>query len=314
MACRLAWRAASRLQHWSPNYAAQSLDDDRIGAHRVDVVAISSAGPWILLVLAALTTMVGALGGLGGAVLLVPALVLLGWAPTEAAPIGMAMVAAGSFAAVPAQARNLTSNLRLAVVLETSASIGAAAGAVASLAIAPRALMIVLGIAAIVAALVGGTRTGQRNLPVEGANLHALRDQPGTLASAYIDQQGRVVPYQARRVPAGLGLTWIAGIIAGMTGTSGGYLKTPIMSEVMHVPVKVAAASTMLMVAVTASVSLAVYAAQGRVTAAIAPAVIGGLIGGRLGALLQPHLPAPVVRRVLSVMLIVIGIVIIATA
>lgn len=268
----------------------------------------------MLLALAALTTMVGALGGLGGAVLLVPILVVLGWSPTEAAPIGMAMVAAGSFAAVPAQARSLTSNTRLAVVLESSASVGAAAGAVVSLAIAPRALLVILGTAAIIAALVGGTRTGQRNLPVEGADLFTLRDRPGTLTSAYRDPHGRVVPYSARRVPAGLGLTCAAGAIAGMTGTSGGYLKTPIMSEVMHVPVKVAAASTMLMVAVTASVSLAVYAAQGRVTAAIAPAVVGGLIGGRVGALLQPHLSAPAVRRVLSVMLIVIGIVIVVTA
>ncbi|MEX0832228.1 MAG: sulfite exporter TauE/SafE family protein [Nitriliruptoraceae bacterium] len=280
----------------------------------MDIVATTGIGPLVVVVLATVTAMLGAIGGLGGAVLLVPALVLLGWSPVDAAPLGMAMVAAGSFAAVPAQARSLTSNLRLGVVLETSASIGAAAGAVASALLAPRVLMMVLGVASIVAALAGGTRTGQRNLPVEGANLAALRDQPGTLASAYLDQRGRVVPYQVRRVRVGMGLGWIAGAVAGMTGTSGGYLKTPIMSEVMHVPVKVAAATTVFMAGVTAAVGLAIYAGQGRVTAAIAPAVLGGLIGGRIGAWLQPHLPAPIVRRALSVVLIVIGIIVMIEA
>lgn len=280
----------------------------------MDALAVSQAAPWILLGFAAFTAMLGAIGGIGGAVLLVPALLVMGWSPLEAAPAGMAMVAAGAFAAVPAQARNRTSNLRLAAVLETSASIGAAAGAVLSVTIAPTTLMRLLGVAAIVAALAGGTRTGQRNLPVEGADINLLREQPGLLASAYVDPQGRVVPYRAKRVPAGLGLTWVAGVVAGMTGTSGGYLKTPIMSEVMHVPVKVAAATTVFMAGITASVALAVYAGQGRLTSAVAPAIIGGLVGGRLGALFQPRLPAATVRQLLSVLLMIIGIVVVATA
>jgi uncharacterized membrane protein YfcA len=42
---------------------------------------------------------VGALGGLGGAVLLVPALVLTGTSALAAAPLGLVCVAAGSIAA-----------------------------------------------------------------------------------------------------------------------------------------------------------------------------------------------------------------------
>jgi uncharacterized membrane protein YfcA len=85
------------------------------------------------------------------------------------------------------------------------------------------------------------------------------------------------------------------------------------MSELMHVPVKVAA-TTVFMVGVTAAVSLAIYASQGRLSAAIAPAVVGGLIGGRLGAAAQPRLPAPLVRQVLSIALAVIGLVVLVTA
>ncbi len=265
----------------------------------------------VVALIASATAALGALGGLGGAVLLVPVLVLLGWSPLDAAPVGMAMVAASSLAALPAQARGTLTNHRLGVVMESAASLGAAAGAVASLFVSPRSLIVVLAVSAILAALVGGTRTGQRYGPVEGAT---LLQQPGRLASAYLDEQHRVIPYRVRRIPAGMGLMGLAGVVAGLVGTSGGYIKTPVMSEVMHVPVKVAAATTTFMVAITASVALAVYASQGRLTTAIIPGVIGGLAGGRFGALAQGRLPAPAVRRVLSVALIVIAIIVLVEA
>jgi uncharacterized protein len=278
------------------------------------VAQIAMLTPLLVLGLAIVVSFLGSLGGLGGAVLLVPALVLLGWSPIEAAPLGMAMVAANSLAAVPRQLRHSIANHRIGVTLETAASVGAVAGALLALVFTPRVLLFVLGGAAMLSALAGGTRTGQRNLPVEGVAFTDVRDQPGRLASAYIDQAGRVVPYAPRRVGAGLMLFGVAGVVAGMTGSSGGYIKTPVMSEVMQVPVKVAAATTVFMVGVTAAVSLAVYASQGRPTSAIAPAVVGGLVGGRLGAAAQPRLPAPLVRQVLSIVLAVIGLIVVVTA
>jgi uncharacterized protein len=275
----------------------------------VEVASILLVG-----VLAFATATVGAIGGLGGAVLLVPGLVLLGWSPLEAAPVGIAMSAAGALAAVPRQSISGLTNHRLGVALEIPASIAAAAGALLSVHAPERALQYTLGAAAIVAALAGGLRRGQRNLPVDGADLAALSDRPGRLASAYPDHQGRVIPYEAHRLPAGVGLIGGAGLLAGLTGVSGGFIKTPVMSEVMRVPVKVAAATSMFMVGVTSAVTIAVYTDQGRITAAIAPAVIGGLIGGRLGGALQAKLAAPLARRILSVTLLAIGIVVVVRA
>lgn len=263
--------------------------------------------------LAYATATLGAVGGLGGAVLLVPALVLLGWSPQEAAPLGIAMSAAGALAAVPRQSLSGLTNHRLGVALEIPASVAAAAGALLSVMAPERALQYVLGGAAIVAALAGGLRRGQRNLPVDGADLVALRDAP-RLASAYPDPQGRIVPYEVARLPTGVGLIGGAGLLAGLTGVSGGFIKTPVMSEVLRVPVKVAGATSMFMVGVTSAVTLAVYTSQGRVTTAIAPAVLGGLLGGRLGAALQPRLPAPVVRLVLSAAVLAIGVVLVVRA
>jgi uncharacterized protein len=260
------------------------------------------------------TATFGAIGGLGGAVILVPALVLLGWSPLEAAPVGIAMSAAGALAAVPRQTLSGLTNHRLGVALEIPASVAAAGGALLSVLAPERGLQYVLGAATVAAALAGGLRRGQRNLPLEGADLREVRDRRGRLASAYPDQRGRAVPYEVRRLPLGAGLIGGAGLLAGLTGVSGGFIKTPVMSEVMHVPVKVAGATSMFMVGVTSAVTVAVYTSQGRITSAIAPAVIGGLLGGRAGGAIQPRLAAPVVRRLLSAVLVIVGVVLVVRA
>lgn len=264
--------------------------------------------------LALVTAALGSLGGLGGAVFLVPALVLFGWSPVDAAPLGMAMVAASSFAAAPAQRRNRLVNNRLAVTIETVASAGVVIGALLSVVVPASALLVVLAIASIAAGVLSGARRGQRNLPDPTASFQELYDRPGTLASAYLDTRGAVVPYGVRRLPLGLGVGAVAGAVAGLTGTSGGYLKTPVMSELLHVPVKVAASTTVFMVGITSAIALVVYAAQGRIGPTVGTAVLGGLLGGRLGASLQRHLPAPTIRRVLAGALIAIGAVLLVTA
>lgn len=69
----------------------------------------------ILLVAASFgTSAVGALGGLGGALLLVPLLVITGTPASQAAPLGLVSVAAGSIAAGGFQLLDRTVNHRLA--------------------------------------------------------------------------------------------------------------------------------------------------------------------------------------------------------
>ena len=73
---------------------------------------------------------------------------------------------------------------------------------------------------------------------------------------------------------------------------------------------KVAAATTTFTLGITASAGLIVYAAQGRIEAAPSAAVIvGGLAGGLMGARIQQVMAPQRVRRVLSVLLILIGVV-----
>ena len=108
----------------------------------------------------------------------------------------------------------------------------------------------------------------------------------------------------------------VAGLVSGLAGVGGGFIKTPAMSEIMHVPIKVAAATTTFTVGITAATSLAGLHQPG-------PHRLPGRRGGRRGRarrrrrrLADPVATCgpPVVRLVLSAALVVIGVVLVVTA
>jgi uncharacterized membrane protein YfcA len=106
----------------------------------------------------------------------------------------------------------------------------------------------------------------------------------------------------------GVALMTFAGVVTGLAGVGGGFLKTPLSSEVMRIPAKVAAATSTFTIGLTASVALVLMAIDGRIVASDAALVVlGALVGGSIGARLQQRLSPPVVRRTTSVMLVLIA-------
>ena len=269
---------------------------------------------WLELGLAFVTAAIGALGGLGGAILLVPLLVLTGMSPRVAAPLGLVSVAAGSLAAAAPQLEERTVNHRIGLTTELVAGVGAVAGALGSGAASDQFLQRFLALVAIAAAILGGRRKGIRNVPDPTLGPDDIGEHVGTLSGAYpLDDE--VVPYQANRVGAGLGFFGLSGLLAGMAGASGGFIKTPATSEVLHVPVRVAAATTSFTIGLTAATGLVVMAVQGRLELQECAAVtVGSMLGGRVGALLQSRLSPPQVRRFLSAVLIVVGVILLVRA
>jgi uncharacterized protein len=263
---------------------------------------------------ASATSAIGALGGLGGAVLLVPILVVAGVPASEAAPLGLLTVAAGSIAAAPRQLRERTVNHRLGLATELSASTGAVGGALISGVVGDEILTYLLAAVAFAAALAGGARRGLRNPPDPACVRSDVGERVGALAGAY-PLGDQVVPYRVDHLSSGLGLMGLAGFIAGTAGASGGFIKTPATTELMHVPMKVAAATTTFTVGITSSAALVVFALQGRIDVeASALVVVGSLVGGQVGAGLQASMSPTLVRRLLSALLIVVALVLVVRA
>jgi uncharacterized protein len=255
---------------------------------------------WGLLALSFVTAGAGTLGGLGGAVLLVPSLVLLGVPAHQAAPLGLLSVAAGSLAAGPVQLAAGLVHHRLAVVTETAASAGAVTGAIVAAAVPAPALARVLGVTALGAAAIAVWRRGALEPPSGALAAEEPGEWPGTLWGAY-RTDGGVVPYHAVRLGRGLGVVGLAGVIAGAVGVGGGFIKTPALSEIMGVPVKVAAATTTFTVGVTAAAGLTVFAVQGRLdTAAGAAVVLASIAGGFSGTRVQDRMDPSALRLVVA--------------
>ncbi|MDZ7675783.1 MAG: sulfite exporter TauE/SafE family protein [Acidimicrobiales bacterium] len=265
-----------------------------------------------LLALAAAT--LGSLGGIGGAILLVPLLVVTGTSAAEAAPLGLLMVAAASIAAGPRQLRERAVNHRLGMASELLASTGAVVGALVSGALSDRLLSYVLAAVAVGAAVAGSFRSGLRNPPDPACGPGDVGERVGGLAGAYPLGNG-VVPYRPARLRGGLALMGLAGVVAGGSGASGGFIKTPALSELMRVPSRVAAATTTFTVGITASAALCIFALQGRIDVELAPGVIvASLLGGGVGARLQSRVAPAMIRRLLGVLLVVVALLLVVRA
>lgn len=261
----------------------------------------------LLVVLGGACAAVGAFGGIGGATLLVPALLLFDVDPLVAAPLGMLTVAAGSLSAAARQLDQGLVHHRLGVTIELTASLGTVAGALVATRVPEVWLARLLGLAALAGAVAALARRGMRNLPVGTFTGETPGEWPGTLGGQYLlgDQ---VVPYHARRLPAGLLASTVAGVVAGISGVGGGFLKTPAMSEIMRVPVKVAAATTTFTLGITSATGLSIYWFQGRIDLRQGAAVVAGaLVGGALGARVQARLTAPAARRITGLLLLVVA-------
>jgi uncharacterized membrane protein YfcA len=267
---------------------------------------VTVSAPLVLL-LAFVTSGVGALGGLGGAIILVPVLVLTGMPAAQASPLGLLSVASGSLAAGPMQLSERTVHHRLGVTTETAGSAGAVAGALLSGLVSEAFLIRFLAGVALAAAAAASLRRDVAGELVERPPDIDLGEERGSLAGTYPVADG-ATPYAAIHLPAGLAVMSAAGLVAGVAGASGGFIKTPATTEIMKVPVKVAASTTTFTVGITSAAALLVFAIHGRINLDhAAPVIVGSLIGGHVGARLQARVSPQVVRASLGVVLVAVA-------
>jgi uncharacterized membrane protein YfcA len=251
--------------------------------------------------------LVGALAGVGGGILIVPALTLLFGIDIRLA-IGASIVSviATSSGAAAAYVRDRMTDMRVGMFLELATTTGAVVGALLAAVVAPAFLYVLLGLVLLGSAVMQVLRLGEEMPPeVEPSGLAArLR-----LASSYPDARlGREVPYAARRVPLGFVLMWGAGVVSGLLGIGSGALKVVAMDGAMRLPMKVSSATSNFMIGVTAAASAGIYLGRGDVDPTlVAPVALGVLAGAMLGARLLPRMANRHVRWVFLPVLVVIG-------
>jgi hypothetical protein len=120
----------------------------------------------------------------------------------------------------------------------------------------------------------------------------------------------KVVTYEATNLPLAMLAFSGVGFIAGMFGLGAGWANVPILNLVMGIPLKVAVATSMLILAINDSASLWVYVANGAVLPIIVVPVIMGIgIGSRIGSRLAAKTKPKIIKRLVIGLIALSGVV-----
>ena len=222
----------------------------------------------------------GALLGLGGGVFLVPFLnAWFGLDFKAAAAISLVTVIATSSAvSAGTMGRNLI-NLRLGMLLEVASAAGGVAAGITIAHIPDVMLERGFAVLAALISILMLTRLERRNIIAD------TTIDPGPLGGTfYDDESGADVAYEVRRLPVAMAVSFVAGNVSAAFGIGGGILKVPVLTAWCGVPMRVAAATSSLMIGVTAVASVPIQYAHGYVSPPLAAAaVLGVLVGSRGG-------------------------------
>lgn len=254
----------------------------------------------VLVVGGAAAGLFGALLGLGGGILIVPLLTLgLGLPVREAVGVSLVCVVVTSGAAAGVYLQRHVANLRLGMALELFTASGALLGGFVAFLVSEQV------IAGLFAALLGYTtltmiRRGGRAAD-EGVVLDAGVGTPEDHDGGPLDGPGYRVHHVGPGVVGSLG----AGIISALLGVGGGVVKVPLMHLAMGVPLRAAAATSNLMMGVTAGASAIIYLLRGGIDPWVAgPTAIGVFIGASIGARTAHRLDVSILRGLFVVVLL----------
>lgn len=232
----------------------------------------------------------GSLLGLGGGLLIIPVLTLGFDLPIrEAVGVSLVCVIVTSGTSAAVYLRRRTADLRLASMLELATATGAVAGGFVAFVLDERLLA---GLFA--ALLVYVALTMARSRPAAEGDTDATETAP----DGPIEGLGR-------GAAAGLG----AGVVSALLGIGGGVILVPVMHLVMRVPLRVATATSNLMIGVTASASAVVYVLRGSVAPlVVGPTAVGVFLGASLGARVIGRIDVRVLRLLFVAVLLYLAV------
>jgi len=271
----------------------------------------ASAFPWwawplLLFVICFVLGIVAVPAGVGGGVLFVP--IVGGLFPFHLDFVrgaGLMVAFASALAASPTLLRLGLASLSLALPLSLLVGVSQIAGAIAGLILPAGVVQTSLG-AVILGIVVLMWTSKKSELPVvvkSDAIALALR-----INGVFHDMaRGEDIEWKVHRTPGALVAFSFIGLLAGLFGLGAGWANVPALNLMMGAPLKVAAGTSSLILAMSSSAAW-VYINQGAmIPIIVVPSVIGMMSGASIGVRILRVVKASAIRRLVILMLLVAG-------
>ncbi len=264
---------------------------------------------WVLglFLFSFLLGIVAVLAGVGGGVLFVP--IVSGFFPFHLDYVrgaGLLVAMAGALSAGPPLLRKGLADLKLGLPMALVGSISSIAGALVGLAMPVGNVQLLLGLVVISIALIM-IKAGKSGYP-EVTMPDRLSKLLG-ISGSYFEEFGQhEVSWQVHRTPQGILLFVAIGFIGGMFGLGAGFANVPVFNLLMGVPLKVAVATSGLVLSINGSAAAWVYLFKGAVLPLIAVPSIGGMmLGSKIGAKMLPKVNTRTIRVLVIAILALSG-------
>ena len=255
------------------------------------------------MLIAVLAGFLGSLVGLGGGIIITPALTILFGIDIKYA-IGASIVAviATSSGSAIAFVKDHISNMRVGMLLEVFTTAGGVVGALMAGIFSSKLLYIFFSLI-LLNSFYGMLKKTGLITKVKKEEEKVVNDKYADrykLNSTYYDKAtGKTVAYNVTNVPQGSLVMFGAGFASGLLGIGSGAFKVVALDSYMKLPIKVSTATSNFMMGVTATASALIYFFNGTINPAIAaPIAIGTLIGSRTGAKVMQRLDAKYIRYI----------------
>jgi uncharacterized membrane protein YfcA len=250
--------------------------------------------------------LLGALLGLGGGIIIIPALTLVfGYPMQEAIGASLVAVIASAVGSASHYVEQGLSNIRLGLILGIATSLGSLIGALVAVYTNQYILAAAFGMLLLYTAIY---MIRKRNAVDDVCPV----DQGGRmdLSCSYIDcDNGKPVEYGVRNLEKGMVASLGGGSVAGLLGVGGGIINVPIMKAWMGVPFRAACATSNFMIGLTALAGAIVYYEFGLINAVLAAIVaLGTFTGAMAGSRLSSKVQGGMLKLIFAIVLIAVAV------
>ena len=255
------------------------------------------------MLIAVLAGFLGSLVGLGGGIIITPALtILFGFDIKYAIGASIVAVIATSSGSAIAFVKDHVSNMRVGMLLEVFTTAGGVVGALMAGVFSSKLLYIFFSLILLNSFYGMLKKTGlitKLKKEEEKVENDKYADKYKLNSTYYDKATGETVKYNVTNVPQGSLVMFGAGFASGLLGIGSGAFKVVALDTYMKLPIKVSTATSNFMMGVTATASALIYFFNGTINPAVAaPIAIGTLIGSRTGAKVMQRLDAKYIRYI----------------